>query len=69
MSFGSDMPFSEELLHLQSEVSILLNRETCPHYFKKTSYERYFRSRNFAIDWCSFRMVGGAVLCIVCGVV
>ncbi|XP_018023790.1 alpha-sarcoglycan [Hyalella azteca] len=62
VSFGSDRPFSEALLQLQSEVSILLNRSPCPHYFKKTSYERYFRASGFAVDWCSFRLFDGGAL-------
>ena len=30
---------------------------SCPRNFKRTSVERYFREKGFAIDWCAFRLM------------
>ncbi len=30
---------------------------SCPRNFKRTSVERYFREKGFAIDWCAFRLL------------
>lgn len=56
VSYGSSVPFSPALLELEKEVEPLWNHHPCPAYFKKTSYERFFRQQGFAIDWCSFRL-------------
>ncbi|XP_050691623.1 alpha-sarcoglycan-like isoform X2 [Eriocheir sinensis] len=56
VSYGSSVPFSPALLELEKEVEPLWDHHPCPTYFKKTSYERFFRQQGFAIDWCSFRL-------------
>ncbi|XP_066941673.1 epsilon-sarcoglycan isoform X1 [Macrobrachium rosenbergii] len=57
ISYGSSVNFSQPLLELEKEVEPLWDHRPCPTYFKKTSYERFFRNASFAIDWCSFKMV------------
>ncbi|XP_033308235.1 alpha-sarcoglycan isoform X1 [Bombus vosnesenskii] len=54
---GSSMPFSQELNELQEEVKPLWKLPFCPRDFKRTSVERLFREAEFALDWCSFRLV------------
>ncbi|XP_017758121.1 PREDICTED: epsilon-sarcoglycan isoform X1 [Eufriesea mexicana] len=54
---GSSMPFSQELNELQEEVKPLWKLPSCPRDFKRTSVERLFREAEFALDWCSFRLV------------
>ncbi|XP_042239606.1 alpha-sarcoglycan-like isoform X6 [Homarus americanus] len=56
VSYGSSVPFSAALLELEKEVEPLWHHQPCPAYFKKTSYERFFRQQNFAVDWCSFKL-------------
>lgn len=51
------MPFSQELNELQEEVKPLWKLPFCPRDFKRTSVERLFREAEFALDWCSFRLV------------
>ncbi|XP_043247899.1 alpha-sarcoglycan isoform X1 [Colletes gigas] len=57
MRLGSSMPFSQELNELQKEVKPLWKLPSCPRDFKRTSVERLFREAEFALDWCSFRLV------------
>ncbi|XP_068978166.1 epsilon-sarcoglycan isoform X1 [Bombus flavifrons] len=54
---GSSVPFSQELNELQEEVKPLWKLPFCPRDFKRTSVERLFREAEFALDWCSFRLV------------
>lgn len=56
VSYGSSVPFSTALLELEKEVEPLWDHHPCPSYFKKASYERFFRQQGFAIDWCSFKL-------------
>lgn len=57
VSFGSLASFSYALIELEMEVKPLWEHRPCPKYFKKASYERFFRQRGFAIDWCNFKLV------------
>ncbi|KAK7062946.1 hypothetical protein SK128_018309 [Halocaridina rubra] len=57
VSYGSSTNFSKALFELEKEVEPLWDHQPCPPYFKKTSYERFFRHKGFAVDWCSFKMV------------
>ena len=59
VTFGSAASFSGELFELEREVSLLWQHRPCPKYFKRVSGERFFRSRGFAVDWCSFKLVSG----------
>ncbi|KAL7637215.1 UNVERIFIED_CONTAM: hypothetical protein RMT77_011927 [Armadillidium vulgare] len=56
VSFGSSSAFSFALLELEMEVKPLWQHRPCPKYFKKASYERFFRHKGFAVDWCSFKL-------------
>ena len=47
----------KDLLLLDRETSPLRVRPSCPRNFKRTSVERYFREKGFAIDWCAFRLL------------
>lgn len=57
ITLGSNAEFSETLRELEREVSPLWPLRQCPRDFKKTSAERYFRSKGFLVDWCSFKLV------------
>ena len=60
LQLGSNSNFSVELLSLNRETSPLRSRfkdSTCPRNFKRTSVERYFREKSFALDWCAFRLM------------
>lgn len=61
VTYGSSMPFSAALLELEKEVKPLWDHHPCPSYFKKASYERFFRQHNFAVDWCSFRLYNNSL--------
>ncbi|XP_046614545.1 epsilon-sarcoglycan isoform X2 [Neodiprion virginianus] len=54
---GSSASFSQDMLTLQEEVKPLQKVLPCPRYYKRTSVERYFRSRGFILDWCSFKLI------------
>ncbi|XP_042893930.1 alpha-sarcoglycan-like isoform X2 [Penaeus japonicus] len=56
IGYGSSARFSSSLYRLEQEVKPLWIHHPCPPYFKKTSYERFFRKKNFAVDWCSFKL-------------
>ncbi|CAH0387809.1 unnamed protein product [Bemisia tabaci] len=51
---GSEQEFSPALLALEQEVKPLWKLMFCD--FKRTSVERYFRSNDFYMDWCAFRL-------------
>nr|CAG4649275.1 EOG090X04W0 [Scapholeberis mucronata]SVE93574.1 EOG090X04W0 [Scapholeberis mucronata] len=57
LTIGSRAEFSEVLRELEREVSPLWSLRLCPRDFKKTSSERYFRSKGFLVDWCSFKLI------------
>lgn len=57
VQLGSQVPFSQDLLLLDRETSPLRVLPSCPRNFKRTSVERYFREKGFAIDWCAFRLM------------
>jgi len=57
LQLGSHANFSKDLLLLDRETSPLRVRPSCPRNFKRTSVERYFRDKGFAIDWCAFRLL------------
>ena len=57
LQLGSHANFSKDLLLLDRETSPLRVRPSCPRNFKRTSVERYFREKGFAIDWCAFRLL------------
>lgn len=57
LTLGSNAEFSEVLRELEREVSPLWLLRQCPRDFKKTSSERYFRTKGFLLDWCSFKLV------------
>lgn len=57
LQLGSQVPFSKDLLLLDRETSPLRVLPSCPRNFKRTSVERYFREKGFAIDWCAFRLM------------
>nr|CAG4636955.1 EOG090X04W0 [Ceriodaphnia reticulata]SVE72893.1 EOG090X04W0 [Ceriodaphnia reticulata] len=57
LTLGSNAEFSEVLRELEREVSPLWPLRQCPRDFKKTSSERYFRSKGFLVDWCSFKLL------------
>ena len=54
---GSQANFSQDLLNLERETTPLRVLPSCPRNFKRTSVERYFREKGFAIDWCAFRLM------------
>ncbi|XP_037792366.1 alpha-sarcoglycan-like [Penaeus monodon] len=56
IGYGSSAKFSSSLYRLEQEVKILWSHRPCPSYYKKTSYERFFREENFAVDWCNFKL-------------
>ena len=57
LQLGSHYNFSKELYLLDRETSPLRVFPSCPRNFKRTSVERYFREKGFAIDWCAFRLL------------
>nr|SVE74138.1 EOG090X04W0 [Daphnia barbata] len=57
VTLGSNTEFSDMLRELEREVSPLWQLHHCPRDFKKTSAERYFRSKGFLVDWCSFKLI------------
>ena len=57
LHLGSQQNFSQQLLMLDRETSPLRVLPSCPRNFKRTSVERYFREKGFAIDWCAFRLL------------
>nr|SVE75080.1 EOG090X04W0 [Daphnia dolichocephala] len=57
ITLGSNTGFSDILRELEREVSPLWQLHQCPRDFKKTSAERYFRSKGFLVDWCSFKLI------------
>nr|CAG4650920.1 EOG090X04W0 [Simocephalus serrulatus]SVE94195.1 EOG090X04W0 [Simocephalus serrulatus] len=57
LTLGSNAEFSEVLRELEREVSPLWLLRQCPRDFKKTSSERYFRTKGFLLDWCSFKLI------------
>ena len=44
-------------MNLERETTPLRVLPSCPRNFKRTSVERYFREKGFAIDWCAFRLM------------
>ena len=54
---GSHANFSLSLLDLDRETAVLRGFPSCPRDFKRTSVERYFRAKGFALDWCQFRLL------------
>ncbi|XP_063606360.1 alpha-sarcoglycan-like isoform X1 [Penaeus indicus] len=56
IGFGSSAKFSSSLYGLEQEVKILRIHRPCPAYYKKTSYERFFREKDFDVDWCNFNL-------------
>nr|CAG4643160.1 EOG090X04W0 [Ilyocryptus agilis] len=57
LTVGSHGEFSELIRELEREVSPLWPLRQCPRDFKKTSAERYFRTKGFLVDWCSFKLI------------
>nr|CAG4647846.1 EOG090X04W0 [Moina brachiata]SVE92969.1 EOG090X04W0 [Moina brachiata] len=57
LTLGSQADFSDVMRELEREVSSLWPLRNCPRDFKKTSAERYFRTKGFLLDWCSFKLV------------
>jgi hypothetical protein len=58
LQLGSNSNFSEELLELNRETTPLRKfKPRCPRNFKRTSVERHFREKTFALDWCAFRLM------------
>jgi len=57
LTLGSHAEFSGTLRDLEREVSPLWSFQPCPRNFKKTSVERYFHSKGFVLDWCSFHLI------------
>ena len=57
VQFGSNSNFSKSLLELERETSTLRSFPSCPRNFKRTSVERHFREKGFALDWCAFRVM------------
>ena len=43
-------------LHL-CQATFLFYLFQCPRDFKRTSVERHFREKGFAVDWCAFRLL------------
>ena len=54
---GSASNFSLGMLDLEAEVTPLRSFPNCPRDFKRTSVERFFREKGFAMDWCAFRLL------------
>ncbi|TRY79421.1 hypothetical protein TCAL_06010 [Tigriopus californicus] len=54
---GSAANFSEDMTFLEQEVTPLRGFPNCPRDFKRTSVERFFREKGFALDWCHFRLL------------
>ena len=54
---GSHANFSLSLLDLDRETAVLRGFPSCPRDFKRTSVERHFRAKGFALDWCQFRLL------------
>ena len=54
---ASDANFSQPLLDLDRETAVLRGFPSCPRDFKRTSVERHFRAKGFALDWCEFRLL------------
>lgn len=57
LQLGSTANFSKDLTALDRETSPLRVIPSCPRNFKRTSVERHFREKGFAIDWCAFRLL------------
>ena len=58
IQLGSSSNFSAELVDLNRETSPLRTfKPRCPRNFKRTSVERHFREKGFALDWCAFRLL------------
>lgn len=54
---GSHSNFSSELFDLDLETTPLRKSSPCPRDFKRTTVERHFRAKGFALDWCEFRLM------------
>ena len=54
---ASEANFSRPLLDLDQETAVLRGFPSCPRDFKRTSVERHFRAKGFALDWCEFRLL------------
>lgn len=54
---GSNANFSQALYDLDQETKVLRGFPSCPRDFKRTSVERHFRAKGFALDWCEFRLM------------
>ena len=54
---ASEANFSSPLLDLDRETAVLRGFPSCPRDFKRTSVERHFRAKGFALDWCEFRLL------------
>ncbi len=54
---GSGANFSQALFDLDQETAVLRGFPACPRDFKRTSVERHFRAKGFALDWCEFRLM------------
>ncbi|XKL60302.1 hypothetical protein PGB90_001318 [Kerria lacca] len=52
---GSIITFSNQLINLQNE-TVPLSKH-CPSFLKRITVERFFRPKNFIIDWCFFKLV------------
>ena len=58
LMLGSNASFSRNLLDLDQETRPLRGIfSICPRDFKRTSVERHFRAKGFALDWCEFRLL------------
>ncbi|XP_033220623.1 epsilon-sarcoglycan isoform X5 [Belonocnema kinseyi] len=57
LRLGSSVPFSNDLQRVENEVKPLRKKSSCPRDYKRTSVETHFRSADFVLDWCSFRLI------------
>ncbi|XP_043485148.1 alpha-sarcoglycan isoform X5 [Leptopilina heterotoma] len=57
LRLGSSTAFSNDLQLLENEVKPLRKKSSCPRDYKRTSVETHFRSADFILDWCSFRLI------------
>uniref|UniRef100_A0A8D8YKP9 Epsilon-sarcoglycan n=1 Tax=Cacopsylla melanoneura TaxID=428564 RepID=A0A8D8YKP9_9HEMI len=54
---GSSVNFSSILEKLEYETRPLRKLTHCPREFKRTTLDKTFRTWNFILDWCSFRLM------------
>ncbi|XP_065213158.1 uncharacterized protein LOC135840497 isoform X1 [Planococcus citri] len=56
LHLGSARNFSQSLIDLQNETMPLSKH--CPEdFYKRVTVERFFRPKNFVVDWCFFKLV------------